>query len=153
MHAKSVVITLSAISMLSAAASKAFAQATPDELADAFVKAVVAEDKSAIAKLYTPDAISYDAGGTVSTGPEAIAESWTGFFDEFDGFSVELTKQGSRLNGDTNAAWGLWTMHATPVSGGDAVTWNGRYMDVAVKTSAGWRYVADHASMAAPVSE
>jgi hypothetical protein len=44
-------------------------------------------------------------------------------------------------------------MTATPTGGGDVLTYNGRYMDVAVKTSDGWRYIADHASMSAPVPQ
>ncbi len=145
----SALATIGAISLLMALTVPAHAQSTPNELAKAFENAVIAEDKAAIAKLYTPDAVSYDPGGQVRRGPKEIADSWTDFFDGFEGFTVTLTEHGSRLQGDTNSAWGLWTMSATPVAGGDAVTWNGRYMDVSVKTDDGWRYVADHASMAA----
>ncbi len=149
MTRNSVFAAIGGIAILTALTLPAYAQATPDELAKAFEKAVIAEDKMAIAKLYTPDAVSYDPGGKVHRGPNAIADSWTEFFDGFEGFTVKLTEHGSRLQGDTNSAWGLWTMSATPVAGGDVVTWNGRYMDVSIKTNDGWRYVADHASMAA----
>lgn len=42
------------------------------------------------------------------------------------------------------AAWGLWTMSAT------ATVWDGRFLDVSVKTPEGWRYIVDHASMLTP---
>lgn len=134
-------------------AAPAFAQETPEALADAFVAAVVAEDADALAALYTEDADSYDPSGYVQKGRVEIAASWKQFFDAYDGFSAALDRKGAHApDKKSHAAWGLWTMSAIPVGGGDGVTWNGRYLDLSVKTKDGWRYIVDHASMmAAPV--
>ncbi len=144
---------------LALAATPAIAQESPDALADAFIAAVAAEDSAALAALYTEDADSYDPSGGVQKGRAEIAASWQAFFDSFDGFTAALDRKGEHaLDKKSHAAWGLWTMAATPVDGGEKVTWNGRFLDVSVKTRDGWRYIVDHASMltppaAAPASE
>ncbi len=135
------------------AAAPALAQETPEALADAFVAAIVAEDADALAALYTEDADSYDPSGHVQKGRTEIAATWKQFFDAFDGFTASLERKGEHApSKKSHAAWGMWTMAATPVSGGDAVIWNGRYLDVSVKTNEGWRYIVDHASMLTPAS-
>ena len=130
----------------------AASQETPQALGDAFIAAVEAEDAEALAALYTEDADSYGpGGGDRVSGREAIAAGWTEFFASFEDFSASTEEQGSLDMGeDGYASWGLWTMTATPSDGGDPVTWDGRYMDVQVKTDDGWRYRADHASMRSP---
>jgi uncharacterized protein (TIGR02246 family) len=136
---------------LALAAAPAFAQESPEALADAFAAAVVAEDADALAALYTEDADSYDPSGAVQKGRVEIAATWKQFFDAYDGFTASLDRKGEHAaDKKSHAAWGLWTMSATPVGGGDAVTWNGRYLDVSVKTKDGWKYIVDHASMLAP---
>lgn len=135
------------------AATPALAQESADALADAFVAAVIAEDADALAALYAEDADSYDPSGGVQKGRAEIAASWKQFFDAYDGFSASLDKKGMHAPDRKSAAsWGLWTMSATAVEGGAPVTWNGRYLDVAVKTKDGWRYIVDHASMMAPAA-
>ncbi len=132
-------------------AAPALAQETPAALQAAFSAGIVAEDADAVAALYTADADSYPPGGAVAKGTEAIAASWAGFFDAFDGFSISLDQQGERKMGkNDHAAWGLWTMSATPADGGDRVVWTGRFLDVSIKTKEGWRYIVDHASMTPP---
>lgn len=138
---------------LALAAAPAFAQESPDALADAFVAAVVAEDADALANLYTEDADSYDPSGAVQKGRAEIAATWRQFFDSYDGFTASLDRKGRHApDKKSHAAWGLWTMAATPVGGGEPVTWNGRYLDVSVKTRDGWKYIVDHASMLAPAA-
>lgn len=127
----------------------AAAQDTPDALADAFCAAVVAEDKDALAALYTEDADSYGPDGSVVVGNAAIGESWVPFFDAFDDMTCTLNKAGLIKEGKHATAWGLWTITATTADG-QPVEMNGRFMDIAIKTKDGWRYRADHASMAAP---
>lgn len=140
-------------SALAFAAAPAFAQESPEALADAFVAAIVAEDAGALAALYTEDADSYDPSGHVQKGRAEIAATWNQFFDSFDGFSARLDRKGEHApDKKSHAAWGMWTMTATPVGGGDMVTWNGRFLDVSVKTKEGWRYIVDHASMQAPAA-
>lgn len=135
------------------AAAPAFAQDSPDALANAFVAAVVAEDSAALASLYTDDADSYDPSGYVQKGRDEIAASWQLFFDAYDGFAASLSRKGEyALDKTSHAAWGLWTMSATPTGGGEEVVWNGRYLDLSIKTDDGWKYRVDHASMLAPAS-
>ncbi len=136
------------------AAVPAFAQETPDALAKAFTDAVVAEDAAALAALYTDDADSYDPSGFVQKGRDEIAASWQMFFDAYDGFSASLNRKGEYApDKKSHAAWGLWTMSATPTGGGEEVVWNGRFLDLSVRTDEGWRYRVDHASMLAPAPE
>ena len=132
------------------AATPAFAGDTPDDLLNAFVASVVAEDAAALSALYLEDADSYGPGGDVSRGRAAIAASWGGFFDAFNDFEVELEKHGDRGNDAVHGTWGLFTMSAAPAEGGERVVWKGRFTDVSVKTDEGWRYIVDHASMLAP---
>lgn len=136
------------------AVAPAAAQESAKALQDAFVAAVVAEDADALAALYTEDADSYPPDGTFARGRAAIAASWAAFFGAYDGFTLTLEPQGDRALGENAvAAWGLWTMSATPVEGGEPVVWRGRYSDVSIKTAEGWRYFIDHASMSAPETE
>lgn len=138
---------------LALTAAPALAQETPEALADAFVAAIVAEDADALAALYTEDADSYDPSGHVQKGRAEIAATWKQFFDGFDGFTANLDRKGEHApDKKSHAAWGMWSMAATPAGGGDMVTWNGRFLDVSVKTKEGWRYIVDHASMLAPAS-
>jgi len=136
------------------AAAPAYAQESPDALADAFVAAVIAEDSAALANLYTDDADSYDPSGFVQKGRDEIAASWQLFFDAYDGFSASLNRKGEYApDKKSHTAWGLWTMTATPTGGGEEVVWNGRYLDLSVKTEEGWKYRVDHASMLAPAPQ
>lgn len=139
---------------LACAAPPAFAQESPKALQDAFVAAIVAEDAEALANLYTEDADSYDPSGAVQKGRLEIAATWQSFFDGYDGFSASLTQKGEHaLSKSSHAAWGLWTMAATAPGAAEETMWNGRFLDVSVKTPEGWRYIVDHASMLAPAPE
>ncbi len=142
---------IGALALSAAGATPAIAQSSAEALAEAFVAAVVAEDADALAALYTDDADSYDPSGGVQKGRAEIAAAWKQFFDAYDGFTASLDRKGEHApDKKSHAAWGLWTMAATPVGGGEPVSWNGRYLDVSVKTGDGWRYIVDHASMLAP---
>lgn len=136
-----------ALALLAAPAS---AQESPKALQDAFTAAILAEDADALAALYTEDADSYDPSGSVQKGRAEIAASWRAFFDAFDGFEAALDQKGEKAMKGAHAAWGLWTMSATPKDGGDRVVMKGRFLDVSVKTKEGWKYIVDHASMLAP---
>lgn len=134
------------------ASAPAHAADSPDALMAAFSAAVEAQDADALGALYVEDAVSFGPGGGTSIGPAEIAAGWVDFFSGFDDFSVSLESLGTHDSGDAHAAWGYWTMSAIPVDGDERVTWQGRYTDVSVKTEAGWRYIADHASMRADAS-
>lgn len=139
---------------LGCAATPAFAQDSAKALQEAFVAAIVAEDAGALANLYTEDADSYDPSGAVQKGRLEIAAIWQSFFDSYDGFSASLMQKGEHsLSKDSHAAWGLWTMAATAPGAAEETVWNGRFLDVSVRTPQGWRYIVDHASMLAPAPE
>lgn len=130
------------------AASPAIAQESPKALQEAFAAAIVAEDAQALANLYTEDADSYDPSGAVQKGRLEIAAAWQAFFDGFDGFAASLNQKGEHAPTKTShAAWGFWTMAATAPGAAEETVWNGRFLDVSVKTPEGWRYIVDHASM------
>lgn len=146
---KKLLVTLGAF-----ACAPAFAQESPKALQDAFAAAVVAEDAEALAALYTEDADSYDPSGAVQKGRAEIAATWQAFFDAYDGFSASLMQRGEhQMSASSHAAWGVWTMAATAPGATEETVWNGRFLDVSVKTPEGWRYIVDHASMLAPAPE
>jgi uncharacterized protein (TIGR02246 family) len=144
-------VTIAAL--VAIAAGPAAAQESPKALQEAFAAAVVAEDAVTLANLYTEDADSYDPSGAVQKGRAEIEASWRAFFDQFDGFTASLDQKGEHAMKRSHAAWGLWTMAATPKGGGDKVVWNGRFLDLSVRTKDGWKYIVDHASMLAPQAE
>ena len=146
---KTVGCVLSSLFFVTAAS----AQDSPKALQEAFEAAIAAEDVEAVTALYLSDAHLYTPGGTVEIGSEAIAASWEAFFSGFDNFSADVKQKGEHaMSDDSHSSWGLWIMTATPVDGGEPVTWKGRFLDVSVKTEDGWRYKADHASMLAAES-
>ena len=79
--------------------------------------------------------------------------SWSGFFAAFKVVDANLSETHLETHGDTAVAWGLFTIIAEPVEGGEAVEMVGRYMDVARSIDGTWLYVADHASMPLPAPE
>jgi uncharacterized protein (TIGR02246 family) len=127
--------------------SIAVTQDSPAMLAKAYCTAIVAKNPVTIADLYTEDAISYAVDGTVSVGRKAIAAKWAPLFAGYDNLTCNLRLDGEAREGNTHTAWGLWSITGQPVGGTDTVTFSGRYMDVSVKTSLGWRFRADHASL------
>lgn len=139
-----------AVAAAAALIAPALAQDTPKALQEAFTAAIVAENAETLANLYTEDADSYDPSGAVLKGRPAILANWKAFFDAYDGFTASLDQKGEHAaSKSSHAAWGLWTMSAKSAAGAQE-TWNGRFLDVSVKTNDGWRYIADHASMIAP---
>ncbi|MEZ5921120.1 MAG: nuclear transport factor 2 family protein [Parvularculaceae bacterium] len=144
--------TLSFVASAAAAAiftGPAMAQSTPQALEEAFVTAVINEDAGALAKLYTDDATSFSPDGSLAVGQEQIEASWAPFFEAFDGITIKLSPLGKKKVGDdTVINWGRYTMSMTPAGeaeGAEAVSSEGRYSDVMVKTKDGWRYMLDHA--------
>ena len=135
-------------------ASPALAQESPEALEEAFVAAIAAEDTAALADLYTEDAVSFSPDGGVAAGKDAITAAWAPFFAGFDNIAMTLNQQGEIAEKKSRAVWGLWTMTATSAETGEAMSFSGRYTDVAVKTKAGWKYRNDHASpIAMPAAE
>ena len=126
---------------------------SPKALQDAFMVALVASDADALAECYTSDATNFAVDSMVGIGPDAVRESWSGFFANFTVQDASLSDTHMEISGDMAAAWGLFTIIAVPAAGGEPVEMNGRYMDVAKNFDGNWLYIADHASMPIPPPE
>ena len=115
--------------------------------------ALRANDVQGLADCYTSDAVNFPVSSLVGTGPQSVLESWGGFFSAYKVVDASLSDDHLEIHGDTAIAWGLFTIMAEPVAGGDAVEMKGRYMDVARNIKGTWLYVADHASMPLPAAQ
>lgn len=132
------------------AASAASANESPEALMDAFMTAVRANDAEGLGACYTEDAVNFPLSAMKEIGPEAVAASWQGFFDAFRVTDATLPEKHLETHGDTAIAWGLFRIVAEPVAGGEAVVFEGRFMDVSRNIDGSWLYVADHASIPLP---
>jgi ketosteroid isomerase-like protein len=130
-----------------------FAFDSPRALQVSFMTALRASDVDGLAACYTADATNFPLDSMSGTGPEGVRASWGGFFESFTVTAAELHDEHMEISGDLAAAWGLFTITAVPVGGGEAVVFKGRYMDVAKSYDGNWLYVADHASVPIPPAE
>jgi uncharacterized protein (TIGR02246 family) len=128
----------------------ALANESPMELQEAFMTAVRSNDADGLAACYSKDAVSFAIDDMVGEGPDYVRTSWQGFFDAYRVIDIELSSDHMETLSDTAVAWGLFTMTAEPVAGGEAVVMQGRYMDVSKNIDGQWLYIADHASMPIP---
>lgn len=127
-----------------------FANDSPEALQQAFMAALVANDADGIAACYTADATNFALDSMVGIGPDAVRRSWAGFFAGYTVMDASLSDTHMETSGDMAAAWGLFSITAVPVDGGEPVEMHGRYMDVAKNLDGTWLYIADHASMPLP---
>ena len=130
--------------------TSAWSNDSPKALQDAFMAALVANDADGIAGCYTSDATNFAVDSMIGIGPDAVRESWGGFFTAFKVLDATLSDTHLETRGDIAAAWGLFHITAKPVAGGEAVELHGRYMDVSKNIDGNWLYIADHASMPLP---
>jgi uncharacterized protein (TIGR02246 family) len=126
------------------------ANQSPRALQEAFMTALRANDAAGLAACYAEEAVSFAVSQTKGIGPEFVKADWEGFFSTMTVVSAELSESHLETHGDTAIAWGLFTIVAQPVDGGEPVELQGRYMDVARNIDGVWLYVADHASMPIP---
>jgi len=119
-------------------------------LQEGFLDAMRANDADAMAACYTADATNFGLATMVGTGPDAVRADWSEFFKNYTVMSVELRDKHVEISGDLATAWGLFTLTASPVGGGEPVVMEGRYTDVSKNFDGKWLYVADHASMPLP---
>ena len=114
------------------------------------MNALRANDVDGLAACYTANATNFAVDSMIGNGPDAVRESWAGFFAGFTVLGATLSNQHMESSGDLAAAWGLFHLTVEPAEGGDPVEMHGRYMDVARNIDGSWLYVADHASMPLP---
>ncbi len=112
--------------------------------------ALRANDVDGLAACYTADSTNFAVDSMAGVGPDAVRESWAGFFAAFKVLSATLSDRHSEISGDLAAAWGLFHLTVEPAEGGEPMEMHGRYMDVAKNFDGTWLYVADHASMPIP---
>jgi len=106
-----------------------------------------------MAACYTEDATNFPVDSIAGIGPDSVRTSWDGFFDAYRVTAARLSNEHMEVLGDTVVAWGLFTIMAEPVGGGEPVEMQGRYMDVSRNFDGQWLYIADHASMPVPAQE
>jgi ketosteroid isomerase-like protein len=123
---------------------------SPQALQNGFLDAMRAHNVDAMAACYTADATSFGLGVMVGTGPDAVRADWNEFFKSYKLTGVELTDNHRETSGDLSVAWGLFSITATPVGGGEPVVMSGRYTDASKNFDGKWLYVVDHASMPLP---
>jgi ketosteroid isomerase-like protein len=135
------------LSCLACFSSLSLANESPQDLQDAFMTALKANDAQGLADCYTSDAVNFPVDTLVGIGPESAKASWSSFFAAYKVVDASLSSTHLEIHGDTAIAWGK------PAEGGEAIEMKGRYMDIARNTDGTWLYVADHASMPLPAPE
>jgi ketosteroid isomerase-like protein len=114
-------------------------------LDEAFTKAFLANDLSAIVALYAPDAKLYPPDSTVETGA-GIRENFAGLLANLTVKEFKMHDATYETSGTLSVGSGLFTLTAVPKKGGDPVVMEGRFTSVAKKIGGKWLYVSDHAS-------
>ncbi len=122
------------------------AQDTPKEADAAWMKAMKANDLSAVVALYAPDAVMWFPEAPEARGTEAIRKTYAGYFDAYTVADVALTNVTHQTSGDLDANWGNYVFDLRPKKGGDPVVLKGRFVAVMKKIGGKWLLVADHAS-------
>jgi len=118
-----------------------------------FIKAFKAGDADAVAALYAPDAVSYPPDAMEAVGRDAIRESWGGLFKTYNVQDLIISNAHHETESTLSCAWGYFKMILVPKAGGDPVTMEGRFTDVARKIDGQWQYLNDHASVPLPPNE
>jgi uncharacterized protein (TIGR02246 family) len=136
------------LGLLAVAVPVAAAEHGAEQVDQAWVKAIKAQDVEAVMALYAPDAVAYFPDGDFK-GKQAIRKSWTDFLATFT--VKDATSTGSyETIGDTSLGHGHWTLTVVPKAGGDAIPMKGRASVVTKKIGGKWLYVVDHASVPLP---
>lgn len=146
-------ISVAVVTLLVAVSSHVQANDSPEALQEAFMAALRGNDAAALAACYSKDAVNFPVDSLVGMGPDSVRQSWAGFFSVYEVVEAGLSQKHLEIHGETAIAWGLFTIMARPIAGGEATQMNGRYMDVARSFNGQWLYVADHASMPIPDAE
>jgi len=127
--------------------SLVLANDSPQALQATFMTALRSNDADGLAACYTEDATNFPVDRLAGVGPESVRTSWGDFFGAYRVTAARLSDEHMEVLGDTAVAWGLFTIMAEPVAGGEPVEMRGRYMDVARSFNGRWLYIADHASL------
>lgn len=102
-----------------------------------------AQNSAALGKLFTEDAELMPPDGPVLTGRDAIAGHYQGWFDRF-ATKLTITVDESMDVGDLALGRGTYQLTLTPRTGGDAITINGKWMNLSQPQSDGSVQICRH---------
>lgn len=134
---------------LSLACGNTFALDSPEKLRQRFADAAKANDIDALVAVVATDIVYFPVDAMMGTGTEFVRNSWQGFLSVFRIMDVTFSNTHEEILGDSAVAWGLWHMTVVPVTGGEPMQMQGRFMDVSRNFDGTWKYIADHASIPA----
>lgn len=154
------VVTLSACAGAGTGGSKATDSATAQSdlqavnaVRDAYAAAFKAGDATALAALYTSDALSQPNMQPTSTGADGIAAGYKGFFDAYTIADFALTGTKTEVSGNLGYDLGTFRLIGVPKAKGDTLKSEGRYVVVLRKQGDGaWKLVTDIDNVTAPMS-
>jgi ketosteroid isomerase-like protein len=95
------------LSCLACFSSLSLANESPQDLQDAFMTALKANDAQGLADCYTSDAVNFPVDTLVGIGPESAKASWSSFFAAYKVVDASLSSTHLEIHGDTAIAWGL----------------------------------------------
>ena len=116
------------------------------QVEDAWRTAMMANDVDAIVRCYASDATLWIGGSSRIDGADAIRATFTAWLGANTIKDVTFSNRKSQTSGELSVGWGEYTITVVPKAGGDAVTYSGRFTDVAAKRNGKWVYIVDHAS-------
>lgn len=116
----------------------------------AWTRAMLAQDVSAVAALYAPDAVMYPPDGMEAKGRDAIRKEYEQLLATYRVQAATLTPAGYQTHGDMSAGWGRFQLTLVPKAGGEPVTMEGRFTAIGKKIGGKWYYAVDHASAPLP---
>lgn len=109
------------------------------DLVSLYQEAFNAGDGTAVANLYTKDAVRLPPEGPEIEGREAIAGD---VHNNYAGTRIILRAVGGLLDGDVATLWGIFELYGTDALG-EAWTVTGRWMNALKQTDDGWRVYRD----------
>lgn len=113
-----------------------------------WVRAVEAGDIESIAGMNGPKTVAYVPNAMVVIGTDAIVP---GYADMFEKYRAKVKIKDAQYIDSAGLvhSWGLYSLTLTPKAGGDAITMEGRFSDIATMVNGRWQYILDHASLPA----
>ena len=122
----------------------------PAAVDQAWMKAMLAQDASAVAALYAQDAVMYPPDAMEVRGREAIRKEYETLLQSFRVQEANVTQTHYETHGNTGMGWGRFTLTLVPKTGGQPTTMEGRFTEVSRKIAGKWYYAVDHASAPLP---
>lgn len=111
-----------------------------------WVRAVEAGDIESIAAMNSPKTIAYVPNAMVVIGSDAITPGYAGMFEKYHA-KVKIKDAQYIDSAGLVHSWGLYALTLSPKAGGDSITMEGRFSDIATQVNGRWQYILDHASL------